>query len=154
MVEREQARALRALTWTLAEIDQLMAAGRERIGPMTDQKFLAAGVALRAGEGAKTPGAVKLANTDPRMILFFYQWLRRLFEIDEGRLRVQRYVHERLDLEAARHFWPDVANLPLDQFLKPYRAVPDEGIRHNKYEHGCATVTYWCSRTHRTIMGL
>ena len=53
MVEREQARALRALTWTLAEIDQLMAAGRERIGPMTDQKFLAAGVALHAGEGPR-----------------------------------------------------------------------------------------------------
>ena len=154
VAEREQARELRAQVWTLAEIDEPMAAGRERLGTMTDQEFLVAGVALYAGEGAKTQGAVKLANTDPRMILFFYQWLRRPFEIDEGRLRVQLYLHEGLDLEAARHFWSDVANVPHDQFLQPYRAVPDEGIRNNKHEHGCATVIYSCSRTHRTIMGL
>ena len=111
VAEREQARELRAQVWTLAEIDEPMAAGRERLGTMTDQEFLVAGVALYAGEGAKTQGAVKLANTDPRMILFFYQWLRRPFEIDDG-------------------------------------------IRNNKHEHGCATVIYSCSRTHRTIMGL
>jgi len=38
--------------------------------------------------------------------------------------------------------------------MKPYRAVPDGGIRHTKHEFGCATVVYGCSRTHRKIMGL
>ena len=37
-----------------AEIDDLLAAGRERIGRLSDQELLVAGTALYAGEGAKT----------------------------------------------------------------------------------------------------
>ena len=37
-----------------AEIDELLADGRRRIGRLTDQQFLVAGTALYAGEGAKT----------------------------------------------------------------------------------------------------
>ena len=37
----------------LREIDELNAAGRERIGTLSDETFLVAGVALYAGEGAK-----------------------------------------------------------------------------------------------------
>lgn len=88
----------------LAEIAALDAAGIERIGVLTDDAFLAAGVALYAGEGSKGDGAVKFANTDP------------------GR--------------------------------KPYRATPDASIRRNKHEHGCAYVSYCCSRTHREVMGM
>ena len=41
------------------------AEGIERIGTLSDDAFLAAGIALYAGEGAKTDGNVKFANTDP-----------------------------------------------------------------------------------------
>lgn len=51
-------------------------------------------------------------------------------------------------------FWSEVAAAPVEQFGKPYRAVPDVGIRHNKHEFGCATLTYSCTKTHRAIMGL
>jgi hypothetical protein len=64
-----------------AEIDRLVAQGRERIGRLSEREFLVAGVAL-------------------------------------------------------------------------YRAVPDPSIRHAKHVHGCATVSYSCSATHRSIMGL
>ena len=46
------------------------------------------------------------------------------------------------------------AGIPLHQFLKPYRAVPDPTIRRNKHQFGCFYVDYSCSRTHRQIMGL
>lgn len=32
-------------------------------------------------------------------------WLRRFFEIDESRLRVQLYLHQGLDLAEAVTFW-------------------------------------------------
>jgi hypothetical protein len=63
-----------------------------------------AGVALYAGEGAKRDGAVKFANSDPRMIGFYCAWLRRFFEIDEARLRVRLYLHQGLDLSASVAF--------------------------------------------------
>ena len=86
------------------------AASRQQIddstrGPGPDRRsssetdLLVAGTMLYAGEGAKTDGDVKLANTDPRMIEFFCRWLRHFFDIDESRLRVRLYLHEGLDLD-------------------------------------------------------
>jgi Homeodomain-like domain len=137
-----------------AEIDRLVEEGRVRIGRLTEREFLVAGVAQYAGEGTKRDGAVRFANSDPRMILFFCCWLRRFFEIDESRLRVRLYLHEGLDLAATIAYWSALTGIPPSRFGKPYRAVPDPSIRHAKHVHGCVTVSYSCSPTHRSIMGL
>jgi hypothetical protein len=137
-----------------AEINRLLEEGRARIGRLSEREFLVAGVALYAGEGSKRDGAVKFANTDPRMIAFFCAWLRRFFEVDEARLRVRLYLHEGLDLPASIAFWSGLTGIPASQFLKPYRAVPDPTIRRAKHVHGCVSIGYSCSATHRSIMGL
>jgi transcriptional regulator with XRE-family HTH domain len=137
-----------------AEIARLLAAGRARIGRLSDRDFLIAGTALYAGEGAKGDGAVKLANSDPRIIEFFCSWLRRFFTIDESRLRVYLYLHAGLDLDAAVAFWADLTCIPPQQFGRPYRAVPDPSIRRSKHPMGCPAVAYVSASTHRAIMGL
>jgi hypothetical protein len=137
------------------EIDRLLAAGIERIGRLSDRDLLIAGTALYAGEGAKTDGGVvKFANSDPRMVLLFCTWLRSFFDVDETRLRVHLYLHEGLDLDGARSFWSALTGIPLTQFGRPYRAVPDPSIRRSKHPMGCPAVTYASSATHREIMGL
>jgi hypothetical protein len=138
----------------LRQIEDLNREGRERIGTLSDEEFLVAGVALYAGEGAKGDGTVHFANTDPAMIRFFCAWLRRFFDVDASRLRVRVYLHQGLDLESAEAFWSKLTGVPQQQFRQAHRAVPDASIRHNKHEHGCAYVYYSCSRTHRQIMGL
>jgi hypothetical protein len=138
----------------LREIEEMNREGIARLGLLNDLAFLAAGTALYAGEGAKTDGAVAFSNSDPRMVGLFCAWLRRFFTVDESRLRVHLYLHEGLDLESAVAHWSVVTGISESQFAKPYRAVPDVGIRHNKHEHGCATVRYSCTRTHRAVMGL
>jgi hypothetical protein len=138
----------------LAEIAELDAAGLDRIGVLSDEAFLAAGVALYAGEGSKSDGVVKFANTDAAMMHFFCAWLRRYFEIDESRLRARVYLHEGLDLDAAEQFWSQVMAIPREQFQAPYRAVADPSIRRTKHEFGCAYLVYGCSRTHRAVMGM
>jgi hypothetical protein len=137
-----------------AEIDRLLAEGRDRVGRLTEREFLVAGVALYAGEGSKGDGRLRFANSDARMIVFFCSWLRRFFEVDESRLRVHLYLHQGLDLAAAIAYWSALTSIPPTQFLKPYRAVPDPSIRHAKHVHGCVSIGYSCSATHRTIMGL
>ena len=138
----------------LLKIAQLDAEGIERIGTLTEDAFLAAGIALYAGEGSKTDGRVRFANTEPTMVRFFCAWLRRFFDIDESRLRVRVYLHQGLDLDAAQTHWSRVTAVPLAQFGAPYRAVPDPSIRRNKHEFGCVYVDYSCTTTHRRIMGL
>jgi hypothetical protein len=137
-----------------AEIDRLVEEGRLRIGRLSEREFLVAGAALYAGEGAKRDGAVKFANSDPRMITFYCAWLRRFFQIDETRLRLRLYLHEGLDLDASLAFWSGLTGIPPSQFHKPYRAIPDPSIRHTKHVHGCVSIDYSCSATHRRIMGL
>jgi hypothetical protein len=138
----------------LRQIEALNALGRERIGVLTDEAFLAAGAALYAGEGAKGDGKVMFANTDPAMVKFFCAWLRRFFDVDESRLRVRVYLHQGLDLDAAERHWSEVTGVPRSQFRAPYRAVPDATRRRNKHLNGCVYVTYGCTPTHRGIMGL
>ncbi len=138
----------------LAEIEALDDEGIARIGFLGDHAFLVAGTALYAGEGSKADGTVVFANSDPRMVRFHCAWLRRFFVIDESRLRVAVYLHQGLDLDAAQCFWSGVTGVPVQQFGKSYRAVPDPSIRRAKHEHGCAYVRYSCIHTHRAIMGL
>jgi hypothetical protein len=138
----------------LAQIATLNGAAIDEIGVLSDDAFFAAGVALYAGEGGKTDGEVRFANTDPAMMRFFCAWLRRFFAIDESRLRVRVYLHEGLDLDAAQQFWSDATEIPLAQFGKAYRAKADPTLRLHKHEHGCGYVSYCCSYTHRAVMGL
>jgi hypothetical protein len=138
----------------LRQIEELNRAGRERIGTLSDEEFLVAGLALYAGEGAKGDGTVQFANTDPAMIRFFCAWLREFFDADASRLRVRVYLHQGLDLEGAEAFWSKLTGVPREQFRQAHGAVPDASIRHNKHEHGCAYVYYCNSTTHRQIMGL
>jgi transcriptional regulator with XRE-family HTH domain len=137
-----------------AEVAAGLASGRQRIGDLSDRDLLVAGTALYAGEGAKTDGSVRFANSDPGMVAMFCTWLRTCFEIDESRLRVRLYLHEGLDLDAAQSFWSDLTGIPPSQFTAPYRAVPDPSIRRSKHPMGCPSVVYSCSRTHREVMGL
>ena len=136
------------------EIEELRVAALETLGHLSEREFLVAGTALYAGEGAKTDGGVKFANTDPRMILFFVTWLRTFFPVDESRLRMALYLHQGLDLDGAHAFWSALTRIPVHQFRKPYRAVADRSIRSNKHPMGCPAVVYSCSRTHRHVMAL
>jgi hypothetical protein len=138
----------------LREIEECQFEGRKAIGILDDDAFLAAGVALYAGEGAKSGGSVIFANTDPTMIRFHCAWLRRFFDIDEARLRVRVYLHEGLDLDAAEEHWSRVTGVPRSQFRSPYRAAADPTNRRNKHEFGCAYVGYSCTHTLRKILGL
>jgi transcriptional regulator with XRE-family HTH domain len=138
----------------LAEIAEMDEWGRSRIGRLSDDAFLAAGVALYAGEGSKRDGEVEFANSDAAMVSFFCTWLRRYFGVDEARLRVRVYLHEGLDLDAAQRHWSAVTGVPRSQFRQGYRAATDATIRANKHEYGCVYVRYGCAATHRKIMGL
>lgn len=137
-----------------AEIEAMLAEGRERIGELSERDLLVAGTALYAGEGFKRDGLVGLANTDPAIVALFVRWLRGAVGIDEHRLRVSVYLHRGLDLDQAQRFWAELTGIPLTQFRKPTRPSPQQGFRKSKHPMGCVRV--WCadSSAHRAIMGL
>jgi len=138
----------------LAELEQSRRAAAEAVGALSDRDLFIAGIALYAGEGAKTGNTVKLANTDPRMIILFLAWMRRFFVLDEARLRVQLYLHQGLDIDAATEHWSALTGIPRSQFIKPYRAAPDPSRRFAKYPFGCPGVRYSSASTLYRILAL
>jgi transcriptional regulator with XRE-family HTH domain len=138
----------------LAQLEELRQDGLARIGTLAEREFLVAGLGLYAGDGAKGDKEVRMSNSDPVIIGFFCRWFRRFFDVDETRLRLALYLHEGLDLDAAVAHWSELTGIPPTQFTKPYRAVADVTIRHNKHVHGCAHVVYNCTSTQRTILAL
>lgn len=124
--------------------DEALAAAeaRQLVGTLTDRELYLVGLALYAGEGAKTGTALRFANTDPNLIRLFRWWLRRCFAVDESRLRIALYLHTDLDLEVAIAFWADATGIPTAQFTKPYRAVADASRRKAKHPMGCPSVRY------------
>lgn len=137
-----------------AEIDACRVAGIDRFPRLTDEEFFCAGLGLYAGDGAKKGGSAHFANSNTAMVRFYCAWLRRFFDVDESRLRVQVYLHADLDLDAANQHWVGATGIPLEQFHKPYRAVVDETRRHNRHVFGCCHVRYACTHTLRRILGM
>src|SRR5829696_8146484 len=124
--EQQQARRLRRTGLPLAEIAATLGVAKSSVSlwvrdveftplprpprgrrraPNALQRRKQTEVDRLVGEGAKRDGAVKFANSDPRMIAFYCAWLRRFFEIDETRLRLRLYLHEGLDLGASITYW-------------------------------------------------
>ena len=130
------------------------AAGTARVGVLSSRELLLVGTALYAGEGTKRDGSVGFANSDARMVQMFLYWLRSCFAIDESRLRLTLYLHQGLDLLVANHHWSAATGIPLAQFRKLYRALPDPSIRRSKHPMGCASVVYSSSAIHREIVGM
>ena len=136
----------------LAEIEQCRAEAEAEFGELSAEQLDAFALGLYAGEGAKTPGAVSMANTNPLLLRLFIDWLRRNFDIDEDRLRARLYLHEGLDIEEATAYWSAATSIPEHQFQRPYRAAADPSRRQAKHERGCLTIVYHCSVTHRRVM--
>ncbi len=138
----------------LAELERCRVDADVAIGEVSERDMLMFCLALYAGEGSKSDGALKFANSDERLVRIFLTWLRSEFEIDERRLRVNLYLHADLDLDAAIRHWEHVTKIPRAQFTKPYRAVADLTRRRNRHVHGCATVCYSCRTIHRRVMAM
>ena len=137
-----------------AEIAQCRHHADSFIGAVSERDLTMFALALYAGEGSKTGGSLVFANSDPVLMRIFVDWLRSAFAVDESRLRVKLYLHADLDVAAAIEFWAAVNGIPGSQFNKPYRAVVDETMRHNRHQYGCASVVFHNTLLHRRVMAM
>lgn len=138
----------------LAEIERCRVEAEEWIGTLSERDLTMFALALYAGEGSKGGGSVVFANSDPVLMRVFVTWFRRAFDLDESRLRVKMYLHADLDLDAAVAHWSALLGVPPSQFNKPYRAVADATMRHNRHVMGCVSIVYHSRSIHRRVMAM
>lgn len=108
----------------------------------SERELYEVGLVLYWGEGAKNFSTVDLANSDHEMVLIFLEMLRKIYRVDENRLRVLLYCYANQDVSALIDFWSKKLLIPKKQFIKPYVRSDFDHTRTSKMPYGLAHIRY------------
>lgn len=87
---------------------------------LKDNPLFLAGLMLYWAEGDRIlkNGKVRLSNSDPNMIKFFYDFLRGPLNIQREKIFTNLLLYPDLLDEVQKRFWSKSTNIPLSQFKK------------------------------------
>ena len=120
------------------------------------------GAALYWAEGSKqkehhVATAVIFSNSDPQMILFFYNWLVKICKIEPQDIYFELYIHENAEVEVNKVFWAKILNLSTEAFsrvrLKKNKGRNFRKNTGNDYHGVLRIVVRRSANMNRKIMG-
>lgn len=121
------------------EIEKVRGSARSQVPHLVGQPLWLAGITLYWAEGSKTRNQLRLANTDPRALRLFINWV--LAYIDEkARFSIQLHLHEGNDEDEAKAYWRRQTGLDGANFYKTYIKPRGTGHRKNHIPFGVCTV--------------
>jgi transcriptional regulator with XRE-family HTH domain len=127
-----------------ARLNNVYNSAADLIGELSDREIYMGGLFLYWAEGTKaSPGKVEIANTDPKMLLFFIRWFEQQ-RIDTSRIRVKLHLYTDMDIEEETSFWEETLELPRAQFRKPYLKETFYSKRKNykgRFGHGTCVLS-------------
>jgi len=102
------------------------------------------GVGLYWGEGTKRGmGAVRLSNTDVKLLRKFVEFLETFFNIDKNKLRFSIQIFSDISGEEALNYWARELGVKKNQFYKTIVSkVRGEGTYKYKSKYGVAIVYF------------
>lgn len=94
--------------------------GIEKLKDLSEGEFFTAGVALYWGEGSKKKREFYVCNSDPKIIQFIINWLKKFYGIGVDRLVAVVGINEihREREVIVKKFWSEQTGIPLNQFRK------------------------------------
>ena len=106
-------------------------------------------------EGAKEKHDQRFTftNSDPILVATFLSIMRNGFDLNETKFRVCIHVYGYHNPEQQLLFWSRVSNIPLSQFIRPYRK-PNTGIRTRDGYQGCASISYHDVKIAREVLAI
>ena len=111
---------------------------------MNDMKLFGVGIGLYWGEGnKKNRNSIRLGNTDPELIKTFIEFLRKIFNIREEKLKFSLQIFSDIPPAAALDFWSKKLNI--DKGLIGVPVVTRSGslgTYRQKSQYGVMTVMY------------
>lgn len=104
-------------------------------------KMFIAGIMLFWAEGTKRKNAVIFSNSEPVMMKFFIDFLRKFFKFDENRLKFsfQWYSNNSLTKNKVSNYWSNLLGIDKNQMNKcyiDYRPVKNMGKKKGKCPYG------------------
>jgi hypothetical protein len=110
------------------------------------KELAAMGIMLYWAEGYKgsetsSYSSVDFANSDVKMIALFLNFLRKVYVINEEKLRVFLYCYADQDIPSLIKFWSKNTGIPTSQFTKPF-IRQDFNTLGRKMPHGMVHIRY------------
>ncbi|MEP7166734.1 MAG: hypothetical protein ABI758_02000 [Candidatus Woesebacteria bacterium] len=93
-------------------------------------------------QGAKKSSSMRFINSDPLMIHTFLTLLRKGFEINDSKFKVNVHIHHYHDDEKVKEYWSKITGIPLSQFNRSYRKL-NAGLSKKEGYMGCITIYYY-----------
>lgn len=96
-------------------------------------------------EGAKTRNSVTLANSDPHLLRFFCEFLRKSMGVPPKDFRVSLtvYLTNGLTIEEIENYWLSILDLPrtcLRKHAINFKPTSSSGLKRNRLPYGVCTV--------------
>jgi len=118
-----------------------------------EAKLYSAGLMLYWAEGAKAQhGIVDFSNCNKQMILLFLSVLRKIYRVQESRIRVLLYCYANQKVESLIDFWSRELKILKSQFTKPYVRNDFKFAQIDKMPFGLVHVRYNDKRLHKQIL--
>jgi len=110
-----------------------------------ERELQVAGVMLYWAEGHQTSTVqiVDFANSKPDMIRLFLKFLRRVYRIDESKIRAYLYCYSNQNARTLIKFWSTTTKIPPQQFTKPYIRSDFNPAKIDRMPFGLLHVRYY-----------
>ncbi|MBT9169132.1 MAG: hypothetical protein DDT19_02484 [Syntrophomonadaceae bacterium] len=120
-----------------------------------DSFLFGLGLGLYWGEGTKKNlRTIRLGNTDPHLIRAFLIFLRKIYDIDDSKLRFALQIFTDMDQKKEEKFWRDFLNIDASQFYKTINTRSGSiGTYRAKSEHGVLTLYFGNKKLRDILIG-
>lgn len=128
---------------------------KKELLPLSKKEFYIAGLFLYWGEGVKGVynSIIGLNNTDPQVLIFFYDWLTIGLGIPKKKIKVYLHLYSDMNIEEEKRYWSKKLRISLVHFYKPYiKKSTREGITHKGFGHGTCGLRVFDARVKEKIM--
>lgn len=121
------------------EIEAIERLARSEVPYLIGEPLWLSGITLYWAEGSKTKNHLRLANTDPRALRLFVNWVLTYLD-PKARFSIQLHLHEGNDERQAKTYWRRQTGLDSANFYKTYIKPRGTGHRKNHLPFGVCTV--------------
>lgn len=109
---------------------------------------------LYLGEGKKVTDETSLGSSDPLIVKFFLELLKRVYKIDLRRVRCELFLRADQDAANIKQFWAEHLKLPLETFTRVYKDKRTVGTKTYAHYKGVCSVGYCDVAIKRRLMFL
>lgn len=128
----------------IARIKKGTVNGKKVLKKLNKREILLTGIALYWAEGTKKQRMVAFCNSDPELVQFMIEWLKRCFGVSVERLYCYvgiNEIHKKRE-DVVKNYWSKVTEIPQNQFRKTsFKKVINKKVYANFEDHyGTLTV--------------